>query len=188
MPNALYVSSIGLLMCLYSFAGYEGGAHMAEETKNASSSAPKGIVLTCIVTAITGLVYIAGLLYACNNKIAEQFYGESDYPVVNIYTQAFTNSNGLHNKIGSVTMTSLLLVNVFCAGFSSMTVTSRIGFAMARDRAFPFSKSLHRVNSSTKAPDAMIFLTFIIDVLLCLLPLISKTAFEAITGITAIGY
>jgi amino acid transporter len=38
---------------------------MAEETKNASSSAPKGIVLTCIVTAITGLVYIAGLLYAC---------------------------------------------------------------------------------------------------------------------------
>jgi amino acid transporter len=69
-----------------------------------------------------------------------------------------------------------------------MTVTSRIGFAMARDRAFPFSKALHRVNSSTKAPDAMIFLVFIIDVLLCLLPLISKTAFEAITGITAIGY
>ena len=65
MPNAMYVSCIGLLMCLFSFSGYEGGAHMAEETKNASSSAPKGIVLTCIVTAITGLVYIAGLLYAC---------------------------------------------------------------------------------------------------------------------------
>jgi len=71
MPNAFYVSCIGLLLCLFSFAGYEGGAHMAEETKNASSSAPKGIILTCIVTGITGLVYIAGLLYACNNKIAE---------------------------------------------------------------------------------------------------------------------
>lgn len=52
-------------MSLFSFSGYEGGAHMAEETKNASASAPKGLVLTCIVTAITGLVYIAGLLYAC---------------------------------------------------------------------------------------------------------------------------
>jgi amino acid transporter len=65
MPNVLYVSCIGLLMCLFSFSGYEGGAHMAEETKNAASSAPRGIVLTCIVTAFTGLVYITGLLYAC---------------------------------------------------------------------------------------------------------------------------
>jgi amino acid transporter len=65
MPNVLYVSCIGLLMCLFSFSGYEGGAHMAEETKNASSSAPRGIVTTCIVTALTGLVYIIGLLYAC---------------------------------------------------------------------------------------------------------------------------
>jgi amino acid transporter len=81
-------------MCLYSFSGYEGGAHMAEETKNATSSAPRGIVLTCIATGITGLVYIIGLLYACNNKIAEQFQGESDYPVVNIYIQSFTNKMG----------------------------------------------------------------------------------------------
>jgi amino acid transporter len=85
-------------------------------------------------------------------------------------------------------MTLLLLVNVFCAGFSSMTVTTRIGFAMARDRAFPYSKQLHRVNAITKAPDALIAVTFFLDVLLCLLPLISQTAFEAITGIAAIGY
>jgi amino acid transporter len=85
-------------------------------------------------------------------------------------------------------MTSLLLVNVFCAGFSSMTVTTRIGFAMARDRAFPYSKQLHRVSSKTKAPDAIILVVLILDILLCLLPLISQTAFEAITGVTAIGY
>lgn len=65
---------------------------MAEETKNAAASAPRGIVLTCIATALTGLVYILGLLYACQNKITEFFYGESDYPVVNVYIQAFTNT------------------------------------------------------------------------------------------------
>ncbi len=42
---------------------------MAEETINASASAPKGIILTCIMTGITGLLYILGLLYACNNQI-----------------------------------------------------------------------------------------------------------------------
>jgi amino acid transporter len=85
-------------------------------------------------------------------------------------------------------MTLLLLVNVFCAGFSSMTVTSRIGFAMARDKAFPYSHVLHRVHPTTKAPHTVIALTFVIDVLLCLLPLVSQTAFEAITSISAIGY
>lgn len=85
-------------------------------------------------------------------------------------------------------MTTLLIVNMFFAGFSSMTVTSRIGFAMARDGAFPFSQTLYKVNSKTKTPDRIIFLVFVLDVLLCLLPLISTTAFEAITSVSAIGY
>lgn len=85
-----YVCCIGLLMCLFSFSGYEGGAHMAEETKNASESAPKGIIMTCLVTGVTGLVYIAGLLYACQNKIDYE-HGESDYAVVNLFVTAFTD-------------------------------------------------------------------------------------------------
>lgn len=85
-------------------------------------------------------------------------------------------------------MTSLLIVNIFFAGFSSMTVTSRIGFAMARDGAFPGSGFLYKINSKTKTPDRIIFLVFIMDTLLCLLPLISTTAFEAITSVSAIGY
>ena len=60
----IYVALVGLLMSLFSLSGYEGGAHMAEETTNASISAPKGIILTCIATATTGLTHILGLLYA----------------------------------------------------------------------------------------------------------------------------
>jgi amino acid transporter len=64
LPTIPYTCCIGLLMCMFSFSGYEGGAHMAEETKNASTSAPKGIVMTCVVSALTGLFYLCGLLYA----------------------------------------------------------------------------------------------------------------------------
>lgn len=78
MPNTFYVSCIGLLMCLFSFSGYEGGAHMAEETKNASKSAPMGIVYTCLASAFTGIVYIVGLLYACQNMIDPVINGKSD--------------------------------------------------------------------------------------------------------------
>ena len=34
MPSVLYVSCVGLLMCLFSFSGYEGGAHMAEKQQH----------------------------------------------------------------------------------------------------------------------------------------------------------
>ena len=189
IASTAYVSCIGLLMCLFSFAGYEGGAHMAEETKNAAKSAPRGIILTCVVTGVTGLLYIGGLLYACQNQIDKYFEGESDYPVVNLFVAAFTSEDGkTYRKAGAVAMTSMLIVNIFFAGFSSMTVTSRIGFAMARDGAFPGSKVLYKINSKTKTPDRIILLVFLMDLLLCLLPLLSTTAFEAITSISAIGY
>jgi amino acid transporter len=82
-------------------------------------------------------------------------------------------------------MTALLVINIFFAGFSSMTLTSKIKFAMARDGAFPKYGFLYKVNSQTKAPARIIGFVFVLDVLFCLLQLISTTAFEAITGISA---
>jgi amino acid transporter len=159
---------------------------MAEETKNAAASAPKGIVMTCIATAVTGVVYIVGLLYACQEKI-EEITQAKDQGVIRLFVLVFTN--GLdYNKAGAIAMTGMLIINLFFAGFSSMTVTTRIGFAMARDGGFPGSKILYKVSEKNKTPDRIIVLVFLIDVLLCLLPLISKTAFEAITGVSAIGY
>lgn len=204
-----YICLIGLLMCLFSFSGYEGGAHMAEETTRASSSAPRGIIMTCIVNAITGFVYIIGLLYAsgCTDTTCIDIVilgGNNDNPTVNIFQQAFTtfDSEGnvsYYRKGGALTMAILILVNLFFAGFSSMTVTTRIGFAMARDGALPGSRWLHHVTRN-KVPDRLILLVFCIITLLVLLPLQSlatdpKTgeqsapvAFYAITSITTIGY
>lgn len=85
-----YVAAIGLLTCLFSFSGYEGGAHMAEETKKASVSAPRGIILTCIMTGITGFVYIVGLLYAAQGQIDTFSSGVSNYPVANLFVLSFT--------------------------------------------------------------------------------------------------
>ena len=49
-------------------------------------------------------------------------------------------------------LTCLLIINLFFAGISSLTVTSRIAFAMARDGAFPYSESLRVVWPATKSP------------------------------------
>lgn len=85
-------------------------------------------------------------------------------------------------------MTSLIIINLFFAGFSSLTVTSRICYAMARDKALPMSNLLSYILKKTKTPIFTIFLVFLMDAAFCLLPLGSSTAFAAITSICTIGY
>jgi amino acid transporter len=172
---------------LFSLNGYEAGAHLSEETTNATSSAPKGIVYTTIASAITGFVYILGLLYVAVD-VDTVLNGDSNQAIVNVYQIAYTSKDGIPTQAGALAMTSLLIINLFFAGFSSMTVTSRIAFAMARDGALPFSKYIRGVNGKTKTPIPCIFLVFIIDAIFCLIPIGSSTAFIAITSITTIGY
>lgn len=79
-----YVCLIGLLTSLYAFAGYEAGATMAEETKNPSVSAPRGILMTCIISAVFGFATVLALLYGCNENINYVLYGPGE-PLYNLF-------------------------------------------------------------------------------------------------------
>ena len=67
--NTWYIYLIGLLNACYGFSGYEAGGHMAEETKNASITAPRGILFTCVASALTGFTFILGLLYSMKGNL-----------------------------------------------------------------------------------------------------------------------
>ena len=82
---------------------------------------------------------------------------------------------------GAITLTIVLLVNIFLAGFSHMTVTTRITYALVRDKVLPGSKWMNHLNRETKNPDRVLLVVLILDCSLCLLPLASTTAFTAIT-------
>jgi choline transport protein len=85
-------------------------------------------------------------------------------------------------------LTVTLLLNIFLCGFSHMTVTTRITYALVRDGALPGSSWLNYLNPVTSNPDRILSLVLLLDSALCLLPLLSTTAFTAITQITTIGY
>ena len=56
---------LGLLTSLYAFAGYEGAATLAEETTEPHINAPKGVVLTALISFFVGLITILAILYGC---------------------------------------------------------------------------------------------------------------------------
>ncbi|CAF2036296.1 unnamed protein product [Rotaria magnacalcarata] len=120
-----YVCVISILSTLFSFSGYEAGAHLAEETRGASRAAPKGIVGTCICSAITGFVYLLALLFSIpdiNNFIMNNSGDNS--------TQSFTTDayQAAVPYAGALALTILLIINLYFAGMSSLTVTTRIGY------------------------------------------------------------
>ena len=143
-----------------------------------SQSAPWGIVYTCLLVACTGFLYLIGLLYSTLDI-------ESATKGSNAAITAYVAACGPH--VGRI-LANLLISNFFFAGLSSTTVTSRIGYAMSRDDAFPGSSWLKVVNPRLKVPIRVVGMVMVVNILLLLLPLATPLAFSAITSITTIGF
>src|SRR3954463_6616734 len=62
--SPVYVFLIGLLMAQYTYTGYDASAHVAEETRQASTEAPKGIVASVWVSLLAGWVLLIAVTAA----------------------------------------------------------------------------------------------------------------------------
>jgi amino acid transporter len=62
--SSLYVALIGLLLAQYTLTGYDASAHMTEETRDASTAGPRGIVMSIVVSVVAGWILLIGLTFA----------------------------------------------------------------------------------------------------------------------------
>src|SRR5438105_2369713 len=60
----IYVFLVGLLLAQYTFTGYDASAHMTEETRNAATAGPRGIVMSIVVSLVAGWVLLIGITFA----------------------------------------------------------------------------------------------------------------------------
>jgi amino acid transporter len=104
----VYVCMIGSLGAFYSFVGYEASGHLGEETKNPSLNVPRGILYTCVASALTGLCYLLCLLVAVAGNV-QGFLEHSNPSVFLIFTQCTSS-------IGTLLLSILLIVNVYFSG------------------------------------------------------------------------
>ena len=174
-----YVIILGLLFPLYGFAGYDGPGHLAEETKRSGKSASMGIIYTVFATGMFGFVLIVALLLAMQD-IDDAIGEESGNAAVQIILQCSGT------RIASI-FSWLLVVNIFFCGSCSVTVTSRIWFALCRDRATIFSEKLCAINSYFHSPINGIICLFFLTSLLLLLPLHSETGESAFLDVVSLS-
>ena len=175
----VYAVLIGLLMAQYTYTGYDASAHVAEETHDAANAAPRGIVMSVVVSVLAGFVLLVAITWAIQDYEAERTSALGLPPA-----QIFIDAAG--KNLGTFLLFICVVAQFFC-GMASVTANSRMSYAFARDGALPGSSIWKKVNPRTGTPTNSIWLCVTISSILVLPSLWNTTAYLAATSIAVIG-
>ncbi len=177
--SPIYVFMIGLLMAQYTFTGYDASAHVAEETVNASTEAPKGIVRSVWVSLLAGWILLISVTAAIQDYAGERA-SDTGLPPAQIFIDAAGRDTGIF-------LLFICAVAQFFCGMASVTANSRMSYAFSRDNALPGSKLWAKVNPATGTPTNSIWLCIGCAIVITLPAISNLTAFFAVTSIAVIG-
>lgn len=174
-PAGLDAWALSLLVGAWCLTGFEAAADLAEETHQPRRVVPRAIVVSLLCSGIAGFLLLSGVMLAIRDLPAAQTDGN---PLMSTLAQTF----------GAAWMTPVLVVvgvSVFACALASMAATSRLLFALARDRMLPGSRWLAFVAEGQRTPrNAILFIWAVSSVVVLGLP-----SLDIITQISAVaGY
>ena len=174
-PAGLGAWALSLLVGAWCLTGFEAAADLAEETRKPRRVVPRAIILSLLGSGIAGFLLLTGILLAVKDLPAAQNAAD---PLTFTLTQA----------LGPGWLTSVRVIigiSVFACGLASMAATSRLLFALARDRMLPCSRQLAYVEQGHRTPrNAILFIWAVSSAVVLGLPTL-----DIITQISAVaGY
>ena len=164
--NVGYLFLLCLLLPVYTITGYDASAHTSEETKNAATSVPKGIVSAVIWSSLVGWIMICAITLAIPdmNAAAAQGWGMFFGTMDSIMPASL--------KLG---LYFFILIAQFLCGLATVTSASRMLFAFSRDDGVPgVSKALATVSPKYRTPVNAIWTATVLCILYVLLALSIK--------------
>jgi amino acid transporter len=176
---------LGLLQAQWTLSGYDASASVSEETVDARTTAPWGMVIAVVVSSIAGFVMLIALTLSIKNinqvLSATDTGGNSVPAVVAILVQA------LGDKAGVAVSVLAAMAMWFC-GLGTVTSCSRVIYAFARDGGMPYSEKLKQVSTGHHTPTVAIWFT-VICAFLALLPIfVEAHAYDVVTSISTIAF
>ncbi|KAF7364728.1 Gamma-aminobutyric acid transporter [Mycena venus] len=164
---------LSFLFTAGTMTGFDASGHIAEETKNASVVAGKGILTSALATGVLGFV-TAILFLFCTPDLDTLFALEAPQPFVQIYALAL-------GKGGSIFMTVIAVVGLMLNTSVAIVAASRLVFAVARDGVLPLSGWISRVTADGQPRNAVTVIFVFAAALLCtILP--SQVAFTSLVS------
>jgi amino acid transporter len=135
---------LALLLPVWTLAGWEGSADLAEETTDPRRIAPRSMLRAVVISGVAAFVVYAVFAMAIPGSISATVGGTSN-PMVAIFSSHFGGVPAdLLQVVAFIAMLSCLLANITCA--------TRTSFSLARDRMLPFWRTWSTVNEKTATP------------------------------------
>jgi len=173
-----YVACCGSLMAQFTLTGFDASAHLSEETRKASWSAPIGVISSVGFSALFGFFVILSFLFSIQNFDNTVNSVAYQQPVLQIFVDVFGDD-------GAVVLMCLVMICVWHCGLFSLTSNSRMMFAFARDGGIPHF--FHKVDDRFRSPIRTVWLAAFLAFCLSLPSLGSSVAYAAATSIATIG-
>jgi amino acid transporter len=179
--NASYTAILGLVQSAFGMCCYDAPSHMVEEIKNARKEAPRAIVMSVYLGAVTGFIFLISLCY-CMGDIESTAGTSTGVPVIEI----FYNSTG--SIAGASTLSALIAVIALVCANSLMAEGSRAVYAFARDHGLPFSQTLSKVSATRHVPIYAVLLTTVVQMAFNSIYFGTVTGFNTVVCIAAEGF
>jgi amino acid transporter len=154
--SKVFLFGLGLLLPIYTITGYDGSAHTAEETVNASTAVPRSMVNSVLYSSLFGYLFLCAFVVAIPNM------DEAASKGWNVF---FWTSEQVLPKGLKVVLFAMIVLSQYLCGLATVTSASRMTYAFARDGGLPGSKALRTVHPEFRTPVAAIWLVAIAAVL-----------------------
>ncbi|KAI9049702.1 hypothetical protein LZ554_005856 [Drepanopeziza brunnea f. sp. 'monogermtubi'] len=160
-----YLATAGILI------GFDASGHVAEETKNASITAARGIFWSTVVSGIGGFLTIILFLFCVPGPDILFSFG-SPQPFVPLYAVILGQG-------GHVFMNVICIIALWFNTAIAIVAASRLVFAVARDGVLPFSGWVSKVSPEGQPRNAVLVIWLIASLVTCtILP--SSVAFTSL--------
>lgn len=154
---------------------------MTEEIKDASKEAPRAMVLSVWLGAVTGFIFLVSVCF-CIGDITEVADTSTLVPLIQIYYDS-TQSNA-----GACVLASLIvIIDLGCAN-ALLAEGARSLYAFARDNGLPFSRFISKVESKHQVPVVAILLGTVIQMAFNSIYFGTVTGFNTVIAIATEGF
>ncbi|KAI4141852.1 MAG: hypothetical protein L6R39_005162 [Caloplaca ligustica] len=176
-----FAAILGLLQSSFGMCCYDAPAHMTEEMLQPSREAPKAIVMSVYIGAVTGLIFLISICF-CIGDITNTAGSTTGVPLIQIFYDS------TQSVVGASFLSSLIIaITLFCAN-ALLAEGSRSLFAFARDHGLPFSRLFAKVEEKRQIPVYAILLAGGVQMALNSIYFGTLTGFNTVISIATEGF
>jgi amino acid transporter len=157
-PAAGAALVLGLLQGVYTITGFDASGHTSEETRNAATEVPKGMIHSVFWSAVFGYIMVCAFVLAMPTVEEGAAQGWLSFP----WTM---EKSGMAVWLKDALIIGIVIANFLCA-LAGLTSCSRMLYAFSRDGGVPwFSQFLRKVDHKFRTPGNAIWASAVLSVI-----------------------